>query len=84
MQTLTQTTIQVSDRALKRGVVLLGADEYRELQMRAAPAVYLTGKKALETDRLVEEGMREYKKGNMISASSLREAMKEYGARKEK
>jgi hypothetical protein len=84
MQTITQTTIQVSDRALRKGVVLLDIDEYRKLQMQAVPTVYLAGKKALEADRLVEEGIREYKEGKMIKASSLKEAMREYGTRKRK
>ncbi len=73
MQTLTQTTIQVSDRALRKGVVLLDIDEYRKLQMQNVPTVYLTGKKALEADRLVEEGLREYREGKMTKLNSLKD-----------
>lgn len=84
MQNLTQTTIQISDSALRKGVVLLGIEEYRNLQTQTAPTIYLTGKKAAEADRLVEEGLREYQGGKMIQASSLREAMQKYGIRKRK
>jgi hypothetical protein len=73
MQTLTQTTIQVSDRALRKGVVLLDIDEYRKLQAQSVPTVYLTGKKALEADRLVEEGLREYREGKMTKLNSLKD-----------
>ncbi len=73
MQTLTQTTIHISDRALHKGVVLLDVDEYRKLQMSSVPEIYLTGEAALEADRLVEEGMREYRSGKMTRLTSLKD-----------
>lgn len=47
----------------------------------AAPTYYLKGKKAKELDRLVEEGLKEYKRGETIEASSLKEALKVYERR---
>lgn len=73
MQTLTHTTIRVSDRALRKGVVLLDIEEYRKLQMQSVPEIYLTGKAAEEADRLVEEGMREYREGKAIKLNSLKD-----------
>jgi hypothetical protein len=73
MQTLTQTTIQVSDRALKKGVVLLDIEEYRKLKMQSVPEVYLTGREAIAADRLVTEGLKEYQSGKTTKISSLKD-----------
>ena len=77
----TSTTIKISQQAFKKGVVVLPLAEYRELQARAVPTYYLTGKKALALDRLVEEGLKEHREGKTIMASSLREASKIYEKR---
>jgi hypothetical protein len=66
----------------KGGIVILSLREYRKLCERAVPTYYLKGKEAEELDKLVEEGLREYKEGRTISASSLKEALKIYGKRK--
>lgn len=81
MANATLTTIKISQPAFKKGVVVLSLAEYRELQARAVPTYYLTGKKALALDRLVEEGLAEHRAGKTIMASSLREASEMYERR---
>jgi hypothetical protein len=61
------------------GVVILPIAEYNELTRRAVPEYYLTGKKAAALDKLVEEGLKEYRAGKAIKASSLKEALAVYG-----
>lgn len=78
MQKLATTTIKVPRESLKKGVVLLDLAEYRRLQANSVPTYYLTGKKALALDRLVEEGLREHYAGRTTKASSLKEALKIY------
>ena len=63
------------------GVVILSLKEYQELCERAVPTYYLKGKKAEELDRLVEEGLREYERGETIEAESIKEALKVYERR---
>lgn len=65
------TTIKISERALKKGVIVLGLDEYEKLRRDAVPTYYLTGKKAEELDRLVEEGLREHREGKTTKLDSL-------------
>lgn len=77
----TSTTIKISQPAFKKGVVVLPLDEYRALQARAVPIYYLTGKKALALDRLVEEGLKEHQAGKTIAAPSIREALGIYEKR---
>ena len=62
---------RISKQTLNKGVVLLPLQEYRELQIRAVPTYYLTGKKALTLDRLVEEGLREHREGKTKQIKSL-------------
>jgi len=47
-----------------------------KISQKAVPTYYLTGKKAEGLDKLVEEGLKEYKEGKTIKAPSVREAMK--------
>lgn len=63
------------------GVVILSLKEYQKLCERAVPTYYLKGKKAEELDRLVEEGLKEYGRGETIEAASLKEALKVYERR---
>lgn len=90
MNVATSTTIKISKEAFKQGVVVLPLAEYRELQARAVPNYYLTGKKARALDRLVEEGLAEHRAGKTVKASSLREAAEiyertlKYGGRKKR
>lgn len=55
--------------------------EYEELRRQAAPTYYLSGKEAEALDKLVEQGLKDYKNGKCIEASSLEEALKKYEQR---
>ncbi len=55
----------------EKGVVILPIKEYQELLERAVPEYYLTGKAAKDLDKLVEEGLRDYKAGRTKSFFSL-------------
>ena len=81
MQQVLSTIIKIPSQSLKKGVAILDLAEYRELQARSVPTYYLKGKKALALDRMVERGLREYREGKTIRASSLREAAKIYERR---
>jgi len=76
-------TIAISKRKMREtdGVVILPVAQYRKLLEANVPTYYLRGKEAEEVDRLVEEGLREYREGNTVSAPSLGEALKIYGRR---
>jgi len=63
------------------GVVILSLKEYQELCERAVPTYYLKGKKAEELDKMVEEGLKEYERGETIEAESIKEALKVYERR---
>lgn len=71
-------TISRERVAKKRGVVILDLEEYEELQKRAVPTYYLTGKAAERLDNVVREGLREYERGETIAADSLDEALQIY------
>ncbi len=71
-------TIKIPRATARDGVVVLPLKEYRDLQARAVPTYYLTGKKAKELDKLVEDSLREYRAGKTIKASSLKEAIQIY------
>ena len=75
--------VAISREKVKKedGVVILSIKEYRRLLEKSAPAYYLTGKAAERLDRLVEEGLKEYRDGKAISAPSLRDALKKYDKR---
>lgn len=62
-----------------KGVVILPLKEYQMLLERAVPTYYLSGKAAKDADRLVEEGLREYRSGKTIEANSLKDALRKYG-----
>ncbi len=71
MTNITSTMFKIPHQALKKGVVLLPLQEYRELQAQAIPTYYLTGKKALALDRLVEKGLKEHQEGKTRQIKSL-------------
>lgn len=81
-QKVLSTTIKISPKDLKKGVVMLHLEEYRKLQEASAPTYYLTGKKAEKLDTLVERGLQEHREGKTIEASSLKEALRIYERRK--
>lgn len=63
--------IKISKQALKRGVVILDLKEYERLREETTPTYYLKGKEAEKLDKLVEEGLREHKKGKCRVIKSL-------------
>ena len=63
--------IKIPQKALKKGVVLLDLEEYKKMQIREIPTFYLQGKEAEELDKLVEEGLRDYKQGKCKKIESL-------------
>lgn len=67
------STITLSKQKIMRdkGVVILPIAEYQRLQERAVPEYFLTGKAARDLDKLVEEGLREYKAGKCRTLNSL-------------
>ncbi len=73
-------TITVTKERVKKegGVVILSLEQYRKLSERAVPTYYLKGKAAEKLDKLVEQGLKDYREGKTISARSLDEAMKIY------
>jgi hypothetical protein len=67
-------TITISKREISReGVVVLPLKEYERLKAQAVPTYYLTGKKATALDRLVKQGLKEYKAGKCKTIGSLSE-----------
>ena len=70
---ITKNSISVSKETVRKegGVVILPLREYEELRERAVPTYYLEGKEAEELDKLVEEGLDDYKKGKCKTIKSL-------------
>ena len=65
-------TITISKRQVaKGGVVVLPIKEYERLKEQAIPTYYLTGKKALALDKLVAQGLKDYKAGKCKTLNSL-------------
>lgn len=63
---------EVKKRIKKEGgVVILSLEEYRKLSRRAVPTYYLTGKEAEDLDKLVEEGLKDYREGKTRVIKSL-------------
>ena len=70
---ITKNSISVSKETVRKegGVVILPLREYEELRERAIPTYYLKEKEAEELDKLVEEGLDDYKKGKCKTIKSL-------------
>ncbi|KPJ56792.1 hypothetical protein AMJ49_03925 [Parcubacteria bacterium DG_74_2] len=83
---LDKNLITISKKTIKKegGFVVLPLKEYEKLREQAVPVYYLKGKEAKKLDKLVDEGLREYRKGETIRAPSLREALKIYDKKKDK
>ncbi|MDP2655501.1 MAG: hypothetical protein Q8P17_03130 [bacterium] len=54
-----------------RGSITLPAKTYRQLLDAAIPTYYLTGKAAIDLDKLVKEGLREHADGKTRTIRSL-------------
>ncbi len=70
---ITKDAITIPKRAVEKqgGFVVLTLKEYEELRERAVPTYQLYGKEAEELDKLVEEGMKDYKEGRCKEIKSL-------------
>lgn len=68
MATVTLTKAKIEK---ENGVVILPIREYQRLLKRAVPEYYLKGKMAKKLDRLVEEGLKEYRAGKTRIIKSL-------------
>ncbi|OGM91236.1 hypothetical protein A2755_02430 [Candidatus Wolfebacteria bacterium RIFCSPHIGHO2_01_FULL_48_22] len=64
-------TIRKESVEKHEGVVVLPVKKYKELIARVVPTFYLKGKKAEKLDKLVKEGLREYKAGKTKRLKSL-------------
>ncbi|MEK9154226.1 MAG: hypothetical protein AAB798_02020 [Patescibacteria group bacterium] len=71
-------TLSPSKIMAHKGIVVIPLSEYRRLLDAAIQTRHLTGKAALRLDKLVEDGLREYREGKTISAGSLSEAVKKF------
>ncbi len=75
---MTTATLLKKAAAKDKGVVVLPVKEYQRLIAAAVPTYYLSGKEATDLDKLVEEGLREYRAGKTFAAPSMGEALKRY------
>ena len=71
-------TISYAQVKKEAGVVVLPMKEYQRLLAAAVPTYYFTGKAAKDLDKLVEEGLRDYRAGRTIVADSVSVAVKQY------
>jgi len=55
----------------KGGIVILPLREYKKLYERAIPTYYLKGKEIKRLDKLIKEGLKDYKKGKCKTIKSL-------------
>ena len=67
------STITIQKRKInqQKGIVVLPIKEYERLKERAVPTYYLSGKAARDLDKLVDEGLKEYKAGKTKKIHSL-------------
>ena len=64
-------TIPRREVSKKGGIVILPLREYKKLCEKAVPTYYLEGKEAEKLDKLVEEGLKEYRNGKCKTIKSL-------------
>ncbi|MEK9184070.1 MAG: hypothetical protein AAB890_03295 [Patescibacteria group bacterium] len=72
-QTITKDNITIRKETIQKngGVVVLSLKEYEELRRQAMPTYYLSGKEAEAVDKLVKQGLRDYKAGKCKEIQSL-------------
>lgn len=68
---MAKITIQKEKIERQGGMVILPLKIYQKLLERAVPTYYLTGKEAERIDKLVEEGLRDYRAGRTRKIRSL-------------
>ena len=71
MATLSKNLILPKEMLENEGVVVLPLKKYEELRRQAIPTYYLEGKEAKEADKLVKEGLKEYRAGKCKKIKSL-------------
>ena len=71
LQDMTTATLLKKATTKDKGVVVLPVQEYQRLIAAAVPTYYLTGKEATDLDKLVKEGLREYRAGKTRTIRSL-------------
>jgi len=66
-------TVIISKEKIKKegGVVVLSLEEYRKLSEQAVPTYYLKGKAAKKLDKIVEQGLKDYRAGKTRTLKSL-------------
>lgn len=79
---MTPITIKKEKVERQKGVVILPLREYHRLLEQAIPTYYLKGRAAERLDKLVEEGLKEYREGKTIRAGSLKEALRLYARKR--
>lgn len=79
---MTSITLRKDSVERSKGVVILPLKEYHRLLTRAVPTYYLAGRARERLDKLVEEGLREYREGKTIRAGSLKEALRLYARKR--
>ena len=78
-------TITIPKNLIKNDdLIIIPRKEYETMKAQILPTFYLKGKEADKLDKMIESGLREYKRGETISANSLREALKLYGKKGKK
>lgn len=78
-------TITIPKNLIKNDdLVIIPRKEYEKMKAQMTPTFYLKGKEAEKLDKLVKDGLREYERGETISATSLKEALKLYGKKGKK
>ena len=65
-------------------LVVISRKEYEGMKALMLPTFCMEGKEADKLDKLVKAGLREYERGEMIKATSLKEALKLYGKKGKK
>ena len=66
-------TVTLNKKEIEKrdGVVILSLKEYERLLERAVPTEYLKGKAAKDLDKLVIQGLKDYKAGKTRTIKSL-------------
>ena len=64
-------TISHKEVVQKEGVVILPLKEYKKLLENIVPTYYLKGKAAKKLDKLVSEGLKDYREGKTRIIRSL-------------
>lgn len=66
------TTITIPKNLIKNNdLIIIPRKEYEEMKARMFPAFYLKGKKAEKLDRLVKNGLKDYREGKCKTIKSL-------------